>query len=149
MDSMTADLEGETMKLTTLVVGLILFAFSAALANGPSDLPEKFMKQLLAGNGSEAADAYFATNPLTAQKTQLMQLVKTQIEGAIKIYGKPSSYELAFEDDLAPSLKRYVYISKHDYLALAWEFYCYRPKDEWIAASMNFNDNFTLLERKK
>ncbi|MDF1555237.1 MAG: hypothetical protein P1P84_19360 [Deferrisomatales bacterium] len=137
------------MKLAVSVLCLTLALSSVAFANGPSDLPEKFMKQVVAGKGAEAIDEYFATNPLVAQKAQQVQFIKTQIEAVFNIFGKPTSYELAIEDDLAPSLKRYVFITKHDHHALTWEFYSYKPKDVWIASNMNFNDNYSLLERKK
>jgi hypothetical protein len=141
--------KGNRMKIAVSVFCLTLIFSSVAFANGPSDLPDAFMKQLVAGKGSEAVDEYFATNPMVAQKVQQVQFIKTQIDAVFNVFGKPTSYELAIEDDLAPSLKRYVFISKHDYHALTWEFYSYKPKDTWIASDMNFNDNFSLLERKK
>jgi hypothetical protein len=138
-----------SMKLMISIVSIIFALSSLAFANGPFDIPDQFMKQLIAGKGAEAVDQYFSTNPLAAQKTQQTQFIKTQIDAAFNIFGKPTSYELAIEDDLAPSLKRYVFITKHEYHALTWEFYVYKPKDIWIASNMTFSDNFGPLEKKK
>jgi hypothetical protein len=133
-----------------LSVLLIVFPLSSiALANGSSDLPDKFMQQVVAGKGAVAVDDYFSTNALVSQKPQQIQFLKTQIDAAFNMYGKPASYELAMEEELAPSLKRYVFITKHDYHVLTWEFYVYRPKDTWIASNITFNDNFSLLQKKK
>jgi hypothetical protein len=109
------------MKLPEYILAILLFLIassSLALAEGPSDLPEQFMKQVVAGKAAEALDQYFSTNQLVAQKTQQVQYMKTQIDALFQIFGKPFAYELVTEDILAPSLRRYVYISKHDYHAI-------------------------------
>jgi len=145
--------EEDTMKqLPAYILAFLLFLLassSIALAEGPSDLPEQFMKQVVAGKVAEAVDQYFSTNQLVAQKTQQVQYVKTQIDALFQMLGKPFAYELVTEDILAPSLRRYVYISKHDYHAITWEFFIYKPKDAWIASNMNFNDNFATAGSRK
>jgi hypothetical protein len=137
------------MKLIVCVVSLIFAFCSLVLANEPSDLPDQFMKQLVTGKSGDAVDQYFSTNPLAGQRSQQVQFLKTQIEAAFSIFGKPSSYELAIQEELAPSVKRYVFISKREYHVLTWEFYVYKPKDVWIANSLKFSDNFELLQKRK
>lgn len=137
------------MKAIICVISIIFGLSSLVFANEPSDIPEQFMKQLLAGKVIEAVDQYFSTNPLAREKPQQIQFMKTQIEAAFNMFGKPTSYELAIEDALAPSLKRYVFITKHEHHALTWEFYVYRPKDIWVANNVTFSDNFSLLEKRK
>lgn len=137
------------MKVAVSFLIIFLALSSIAFSNGPSDLPEKFMIQLVANKSIEAVEEYFSTNLLLSQNGQQIKILREQIEVAFSIYGKPASYELAIEDDLAPSLKRYVFISKHDHHVLNWEFYVYKPKDAWTGSNMTFNDDFSLLESKK
>jgi hypothetical protein len=126
----------------------LLFA-SAVFANEPSDLPEQFMKQVVAGKGSAAVDQYFATNPLIKGKEQQVLFIKTQIESVSKVFGKPLGYELVTQETIAPSLRRFVYISKHEYHALTWEFFIYKPRESWIASNMNFDDDFSHARTRK
>ena len=139
------------MKRAIIVIVVMLFITSPSIlfANEAADLPQTFIKLILEGKVSEAVDQYFSTNPLMSQKTQQIQMVKTQIEGAFQIFGKPYSFEVIAVDDLAPSLRRFVFITKHDNNPLTWEFYVYKTKDSWIAANMNFNDNFSLTAPRK
>ena len=143
--------KGEEMKRAIIVIVFVLFNLSPTLAsaNEASDLPESFIKLILEGKVSNAVDQYFSSNPLMSQQTQQIQMVKTQIEGAFQVIGKPFSFEIIAVDDLAPSLRRFVFITKHENNPLTWEFYVYKPKDKWIAANMNFNDNFSLTAPRK
>ena len=106
------------------------------------------MDNLIAGKVSDAVDQYLKTNPLVSQKQQQLENLKVQIEGSFRLFGNPMSYELVLIDDFSMSLKRFVFISKHQYHALSWEFYVYKPQEKWIANNMNFSDNFKMLESK-
>lgn len=118
-------------------------------ANNAEDLPLTFMKDIISGKINEAVNQYFSTNPFVSQKPQQIAFVKTQIESGFKIYGAPFAYELAIKEEISPSLQRFVFITKHKYLALAWEFYIYRPDKDWIASNMSFSDKMDLLQTKK
>ena len=129
-----------------LAVGL---CSSQARANDPSDLPERFMQEYVAGRAEQAVDGYFKTNPLVQQKAQQLQYLKTQLASISQIFGRPSGYELVSQETLAPSLRRFVYITKHPYHAVTWEFYVYRPAKDWIGSNMRFDDSYGLLGPKK
>ena len=107
------------------------------------------MKQVIAGKGSAAVDQYFASNPLVKEKEQQVLFIKTQIEAVFNVFGKPLGYELVAQETLAPSLRRFVYISKHEYHALTWEFFVYKPRDSWIASNINFDDDFSHARTRK
>lgn len=137
-------------KALKIAAVILLSCFSInAFANEPEDLSKQFMTSLVAGKISEAVDQYLNTNPIVSQKPQQLAYLKTQIEGAIKIFGTPHAFESVIKESISLSLHRFVYISKHQYHTLSWEFYVYKPKNEWIASNINFNDEFNLLESKK
>ena len=119
------------------------------MANEAVELPSKFMATLEEGNGEQAVQEYFATNPLILQKVQEIEYLKTQVGTAIKLFGPVLGVEQAIVDELSTSLKRFVYISKHEYHVLAWEFYIYKPRDAWIASNMTFNDSYELIQSRK
>jgi hypothetical protein len=130
----------------TIFASVFVFLFvwsSVVFANEPSDLPEQFMKQIIAGNGGVAVDKYFSTNPMIMQKLQQIEVLKTQIEAVTKVFGKPTGYEIVSQETIAPSVRRFVYISKNEYHALTWEFFVYKPNDVWIASNMIFDDDFS------
>ncbi len=135
---------------------LLVFVFLSGLAfpfslfaNDALDLPNAFMEKLVKGEIDGAADAFFGTNPLISGKQQQVDFVKMQIANGFKMFGQPSAYELVLEKAYGASLKRFVFITKHEQHPLIWEFYVYRPKDAWIASNMNFSDELDLLEGRK
>jgi hypothetical protein len=138
-------------RAITVIIAAAVAAFlaSPASANQPNDLPEAFMAALLQGKVGEAVDRFMETNPLLAEKKQQIQAAKAQIEGAFQVFGAPAGMEVVAVDDLAPSLRRFVFLTKHANAPLTWEFYVYKPKDTWIAANLNFNDNFSLTAPRR
>lgn len=137
------------IKITLLtVLTAIIFPFSL-LANDAVDLPNTFMENLVNGKVNRAVDTYFATNPLISEKSQQVAFVKTQISSGFNLFGKPFAYELVLAEEFGESLKRFVFITKHENHPLVWEFYVYKPKNTWIASNMNFKDDYTFLEAKK
>jgi hypothetical protein len=138
------------LQITTLTVFVFLFIWSSAVfANEPSDLTEQFMKQVVAGKVSAAIERYFTTNPIVMQKKQQIIYLKSQIEAVFKMHGKAFGYELVSQETLSPSLRRFVYISKHEFRATTWEFFVYKPKDVWIAGNVNFNDDYSRARSQK
>jgi hypothetical protein len=88
-------------------------------------------------------------NPLFKDKGQQLQLMKTQLTGAIQIYGPASAAELVSKEDLSPSLHRRVYITTHDLHPLTWEMYFYKTKSGWLPDQMLFVDQYQVLGSKK
>jgi hypothetical protein len=76
-------------------------------------------------------------------------LLKSQLGTVSQLYGAPFAVELVSMEDLTPSLERRVYITKHEWIAVTWEMYFYRPKDIWVPNQLLFADQFQLIGRKK
>ena len=76
-------------------------------------------------------------------------MVKSQMATAVTLYGAPFGVEPVSVEDLAPSLQRQVYITKHEWIALTWEMYLYKPKGTWVPEQLQFVDQFQYIGRKK
>lgn len=136
-------------KYLILQVFIIIFALSAQ-ANDAKEYPENFMQSLIAGKYNKAIDDYFGSNPLFANKQQQITLLKTRIPSIFTLFGKSTGYELSIQEELSPSLYRFVYLLKHKNHPSTWEFFVYRvDENNWIADTMNFSDNFNSLHRYK
>ena len=136
------------------IVAAFLFAalgIGACRAEAPT--PEKiaatFFDTFMKGDASKAVDNFFAINPLFKDKAQQVQLLKSQLGTVSQLYGAPFAVELVSAEDLTPSLERLVYITKHEWIAVTWEMYFYRPKNIWVPNQLLFVDQFQLIGRKK
>ena len=134
-------------------VALVLFgAFvivSPAMAEKPKGIADSFFTTYIGGSGGKAIDGFFASNPLILQKTQQLQLLKSQLTTIETIYGAPFGYELVSKEELSPSLERRVYITKHKYHPVTWEMYFYKPGDSWMSDQLIFVDQYQLIGSKK
>ena len=139
----------EMKKIVVFVSLVVILLVPAAQADEPKVIIKSFFDTFLKGNGPEAVDGFFSTNPIVAQKAQQLQLLKSQLLTVTQIYGMPFGYELVVEEVLSPSLRRYVYITKHEYHPISWEIYIYKPKDRWIASQLLFVDQFQVIGVKK
>ncbi|MDH5670284.1 MAG: hypothetical protein OEY86_19975 [Nitrospira sp.] len=138
------------MKYLRLAAILLLVAsVSSAADPTPDSISTQFFDLLVKGNDSKAIDGLFGLNPLFKDKGQQLQLMKTQLAGAIQIYGAASAAELILKEDLSPSLHRRVYITKHDLHPLTWEMYFYKSKSGWLPDQMLFVDQYQVLGTKK
>lgn len=138
------------MKRLVLAATLLLVSFAASGAEPtPDSISSQFFDTLVKGDSEKAIDGLFGLNPLFKDKRQQIQLVKTQLAGAIQIYGPASAAELVLKEDLSPSLQRRVYITKHDLHPLSWEMYFYKAKSGWLPDQLLFVDQYQVLGSKK
>jgi hypothetical protein len=70
---------------------------------------------------------------------------KRQIAANLSKYGKQLGYELVVEKPFGASVVRLVYILKMEKHPTVWEFFFYRPKDNWFLANFDVNDEFKGL----
>ena len=138
------------MKSSVLAAVLLVFsALSPAADLTPDSISSQFFDTLIRGDSAKAIDGFFGLNPLFAGKGQQLQLLKTQLAGALQIYGPATAAELVTKEDLAPSLQRRVYITKHELHPLQWEMYFYKGKSGWLPDQMQFVDQYQVLGPKK
>lgn len=135
-----------------LVFGVMLFVTAFASSGAeltPESISTHFFDTLVKGDSSKALDEFFGLNPLFKEKGQQLQVMKTQLAGAIQIYGPASAAELVLKEDLSPSLQRRVYITKHPLHPLSWEMYFYKAESRWLPDQMLFVDQYQILGPKK
>jgi hypothetical protein len=98
---------------------------------------------------SEAYDKLFRGSSIPTEKPQSIAVLKQQTQIALPLYGKVLGYELVREESFGTSVVRLVYLLKAEKHVTVWEFYFYKPKDDWFLANVYFNDQFNYLGPKK
>jgi hypothetical protein len=139
------------MKL--IVVAILMTALGVGVGQAETLTPEKiaatFFETLIKGDDTKAVDGFFSLNPLFKGKAQQVQLLKSQLGTVSQLYGAPFAVEVVSVEDLTPSVQRRVYITKHEWVAVTWEMYFYKPKDAWVPLQLLFADQFQMIGRKK
>lgn len=135
--------------LTLALVGLVLLGTGVAtaqIAGDPEKAVELFFSGLAAGEIPAALDRLCVGSPLEAEQQQL-KVLKTQIEGALPLYGALIGTEIVYREEFGSSLVRLVYLQKFERHPLVWEFYFYRARGPWMLMNIRFNDQLDLLKR--
>ena len=111
----------------------------------PPDIAEAFLARVARGEVDEALDNLPKGTLWASQKAQI-EMLKTQIKGALGLYGAHFGIEKVREKSYTPSIVRLVYVMKREHHFLVWNFYFYRPKDRWEASGVWFLDQVHALE---
>ena len=109
----------------------------------PTGIAESFLARLGKGEVEPAYQQLFAGSPLAAQPTQL-QMLKSQTESALSIFGKALGFELYKQEKFGESLVRLTYVQRLERHPLVWKFWVYRPGSEWQVNAVVFNDQFNF-----
>ena len=115
----------------------------------PDSISSQFFETLLKGDSGKAIDSFFELNPQFKDKGQQIQLMKSQLTGALQIYGPATAVEPVLKEQLATSLERRVYITKHEFHPLQWEMYFYKGKLGWLPDQLLFVDQYQVIGSKK
>jgi len=135
-------------KITFLIVIITLFSFvQISYAKEPVEFTSEFFKMVTAGKISEAYDKLLIGSKIPAQKPQAVDVLKRQTSGGLPLYGKIIGIEKIREERIGKSIVRLVYVLKSESAPTMWEFYFYKPKDNWFLANVMFNDQFQLLHK--
>lgn len=138
---------------TLCCILMLLVAPGCVSAEGgaatPKTIANQFFATLMKGDAVKAVDAFFSLNPNFGAQQQQLQMVKTQLQGALQVYGAPTGVEEILTEELAPSLQRRVYLTNHATHPLVWEMYFYKSKSGWLPDQMQFRDTYELLGAKK
>ena len=127
------------------VISSPVMAFAAETTT-PDGIVTAFFKQLESGAFEEAYHTLFAGSDMIKEKQQAMQTSIVQTRAAFALYGKIQGWEKVDEKLFGRSLKKITYLM-HTKYPVAWAFYFWKPKDQWQAVSVKFNDNVqTVLE---
>jgi len=142
--------KGDTVTRFTLGLALLLATAVVSAADPtPDSISSQFFDTLIKGDSGKAVDGFFGTNPMFKEKGQQIQLLKSQLSGALQIYGPATAAELISKQDLSPSLQRRVYITKHEFHPLSWEMYFYKGTSGWLSDQLVFVDQYQVIGPKK
>jgi len=114
-------------------------AIQAADITTPDDTIVRFFKALDSGAFEEGYKLLFEGSGLEKEKPQSVQAAIAQTSAAFSLYGKILAWEKVDEQAFGTSLRkiRYLMITK---VPVAWVFYFWKPKDQWVLAHVRFND---------
>jgi hypothetical protein len=138
-------------KLSIIALLILLVSASTSYAddNTPVQMAETFFQTVEKGQISLAYDQLFVNSSIPTSKPQAVQLLKTQTQTAMTLYGNILSVEKIHEEHFGQSIVRLVYVLKFNAVPTAWEFYFYKPKNTWFMVDITFNDQFDLLVSKQ
>ena len=133
---------------THLLIGLLLIAAAQySYAKEPNEFTAEFFKLMEAGKISEAYDGLFVGSQIPAQKPQAVDMLKRQTSSGLPLYGNIVGLEKIRDEKLGNSIVRLVYVLKSEIAPTIWEFYFYKPKEQWFLANVKFNDQFQSIEK--
>lgn len=151
VEALTEYHQGVDMRHFVLAILLCTLPVGATWAADvtPDSICSQFFDALIKGDSDKAVDGFFGRNPQFKDRAQQITLVKTQLTGALKVFGPATAAEMVSSEDLSPSLHRRVYITKHEYHPLTWEFYFYKAKAVWLPDQLTFVDQYQVIGSKK
>jgi hypothetical protein len=131
-----------------LVFTIFLFSSTVVLSavpNDPREMADALMTALQKGDIAGGFDRLFVGSSIPQAKPQAVELLKSQTQMGLGLYGKIQGFELLKEEKHGTSLVKYLYILKSEKAPTIWEFYFYKPVDSWFLVNIVFNDQFNLL----
>lgn len=141
----------EKVKILKVIVLLMtLFSVSCWAYDGtPKEQVNSFFNDYSKGDYERATTELFERKKMSSSQKQMLITMQQQLSAASNAFGEYIGNENIYYDELSPSLIRVVEIAKYEHHVLVWEFYFYKPKDEWINSEVTFKDSFTILDSKK
>ena len=134
------------MKKLLLLTMLIPMSSMAGTSSIPRTKAESFLGSVVAGDIAAGYDRLFIGSAIPKNKPQAVEVLKTQTQSGLPLYGKLLGYELVKEQPYGTSIDRLVYILKSELGPTIWEFYFYKSTDSWFLSNVVFSDQYTLLK---
>ena len=100
----------------------------------------KFFGLMKTGGAQPALKYLGSLSILYASKQDQIELMATQTDGAIKIYGPVVSWELVESETLGGNVRREFYTVQHANNVVRWRLFFTRSPKGWSVASFNFDD---------
>ena len=133
-----------------LLLALALALPALAHADGtPKDQAEAFLRAVQAGQVKAAYDKLFDGTTIARAKPQQVTVILKQTQTMLEIYGRPLGFEMVNQEPFGQSLVRLVYLLKFESAPAEWEFYFYKPHDQWLLTNTQFDDGFSMLSAKR
>lgn len=107
---------------------------------GPTKLATDFFNRLRTSDARTAVTQLFAGSEMTTLNPGDINLVVSQTETVLKVYGKPGAPEFVREDVLSPSVLKQSYVLPADRAPTFWRFYFYKRGQAWTLNRIEFDD---------
>jgi len=127
-----------------LLTAFLTISVAVAEDAPPRARADQFFGGLIRGDTDKAYAELFAGS-LAMEDPARLEQAKQQIAANLSKYGKPLGYDLIMEKAFGTSVVRLVYILKMEKHPIIWEFFFYRPRDNWFLANFDINDEFKGL----
>jgi hypothetical protein len=108
-----------------------------------SKICENFLQEIIAGNSEKAFSELFSIASGFGEES--MKLVKTRTAELPAYYGELTGIEKVREEQYGQSVIRQVYLLKQEQHPTGWEFFFYKPENEWKLINIIFNDQLTII----
>lgn len=112
----------------------------------PKEKAEALLASIQKGDINGGYDRLFVDSCPGLNQSQTILLLKKQTETGLSFYGKILGHEFVKEEPFGSAVIRLVYLLKSETYFTVWEFHYYKPKETWLLAGVNFNDQFSLLK---
>ena len=135
-------------RFIPFLIGIVIITTAQySFAKDPIEFTTEFFKLVEVGKISEAYDRLFVGSQIPAQKPQAVDMLKSQTSSLLPLYGNIVGLEKIRDEKIGRSIVRLVYVLKLEIAPTIWEFYYYKPKDQWILTTVRFNDQFKSMEK--
>jgi len=125
-----------------LILPIYLMTLNAFAQKTPNDLATKFFSDYEQNGVSIALDNLYNTNKWVIRSTDAIVKLKNQMEGLNEDFvGKYYGYELIVEKKLTNSFLLQSYLVKFDRQPIRYTFEFYKPNDQWMIFSLQFDGN--------
>ncbi len=114
---------------------------SAYADSSPKQKVETFLSGLMAGKIISAYDALLKDSDIPKKFPQGVFELKKQTETLLPLNGKLLGYEQLASKQYGKSVQRYDYLLKSENGLTVWEFYFYKPHNQWLVEKVNFSQD--------
>ena len=131
------------------IVMILSLSVNLSWAKEPKEFTQQFFAKIEAGKINEAYDGLFAGSRIPEMKPQAVEMLKRQTSSGLPLYGKIMGSEMVLEEAFGTAVVRLVYVLKLELAPTVWQFFFYKPKDQWFLGHVIFNDQFQNLAKMK
>jgi hypothetical protein len=131
-------------------LALLTIAVAAAALTGPAAAQtpgyqaeiDAFFQRFATGQRNEAVDKLYGKNPWIPLDGDGVRNVKSQLQGIEEMVGAYTGAVEIGELSVADRLVHVTYLALFERQPLRFEFQYYRPRDEWMIFSFEFDADF-------
>jgi len=137
----------------TLAYAVLVFALMSptllVAEEAPPLVPEQhateFLEATLGEGWKDAPGPLLQDSNIEAENPEAKAKITALLEMQRSKFGKPLGYELVKKEELGTSVVYLFFIVKFENKPVVWEFFYYRPGDDWTLINVNVPQDFRAL----